>query len=123
MVSLRSTLSEVEKKLAVELARVVQASTSNEEEFMQKLADADKVHAGMIEKVRLFERQLETSESGRRADAEAAAVASKELSRKLADLETERKRLQDEVESLETSLSEANKSAVAAQWQVLYEIN
>ena len=115
-----SSIEALETRLAIDVASAVRASTANEDSLQQRLNDAEKMQKDMIEKCRLFEKQLELSEESRKTEAEEHISATKSLNEKLQELEVERKRLQEEVEGLETSLSEANKAAVAAQWQVMY---
>jgi chromosome segregation ATPase len=115
---LKALLEALEARIADEVANALRASEASEDSLQQRVKDAEKAQRDMVEKCRLFEKQLEQSEGSHKIEAAEHTVAMNALKQNLQELETERKRLQDEVESLETSLSDANKAAVAAQWQV-----
>lgn len=84
-------------------------SSNAENDLIRRIQESEKSCASLTEKCRLFEKQLETSESARKTEAEEAAVSKKDLDKKIRDLEIERKRLQEESESLEKAAISAHR--------------
>lgn len=110
-------ISSLEKNIRVAGDREVQQAEAAEGVFIQRALDAEKTASDLAEKCRLFEKQLEVSEDIHRTDSDAKVEALRDLTQRFQALEAERRRLQDETEVLEQSLSNATKATAAQQWQ------
>ena len=99
--SLKTSLQSLEEQLNETSFSKSNVPMVPEELYLQKQQEFEKQTHGLNEKCKLFEKKLETSEESRRNESKESTDVKKDLERKVQELESERKRLQEEAEKME----------------------